>query len=461
MIPAPMILLLGGTSETAPVAEALAKAGYRVLVSTATNIDLFIGSHPRIGHRRGRLDAEQMSGLIRERRVRAIVDATHPYASAVRATASQVAEQLGIPYLTYVRPGSVGEGIGVLIAENHEHAARLAGEMGKSILLTIGSRNVLPYAAEARSVGIALVARVLDHPDSHEACREAGISADCVLTGRGPFSVEENRSVIRKYNIGVLVTKDSGEAGGVPEKIEAARLENCAVIVVGRPEGNQTCGFENVPELVRELKSRVPLPPCGILALDLESVLVPEIWETVACVAGVPELALTTRDIPDYDALMRQRILLCREHGLSLMRLREIVAAMEPLPGAVEFLAWAKKRALVVIISDTYHELAGSLLAKIGSPLMLCNSLALDDDGFIAGHTMRDPAGKTGAVADFQRLGWRVAAVGDSFNDMAMLQAADASFLYRPAKRILDIGVAFAPLWTFDELQAALTPALI
>ena len=313
-----MILLLGGTSETAPVAEALARAGYRVLVSTATGIDLFVGSHPRIEHRRGRLDAKQMAELVKERGIRAMVDASHPFASAVRAAAPQVAEQLQIPYVSYARPGCVGEGEGegICIEASHEEAARRACEPGLPILLTIGSRNVLPYALEARRAGVPLVARVLDHPDSLQACREAGIPEDCILTGRGPFSVEENRSVIQKYKIGVLATKDSGSAGGVPEKLEAARQEGCRVIVVGRPDVGD--GFCGVADLVQALESRVPPPPCGVLALDLESVLVPEIWESVARIAGAPELALTTRDFPDYDALMGRRLVLCREHGLTL-----------------------------------------------------------------------------------------------------------------------------------------------
>ena len=450
-----MILLLGGTSETAPVAEALARAGYRVLVSTATEIELFIGSHPRIERRHGRLDAEQMAALIRERGVRAVVDATHPFASAVRATARQVAERLRIPYLSYARPGCVGEGDGIFLAASHEEAARMACEAGVPILLTIGSRNVMAYAMEARRVGLPLFARVLDHPDSHQACREAGIPEECVLTGRGPFRVEENRHVIQQYLIGVLVTKDSGGAGGVPEKLEAARLEGCRAIVVARPDVDG--GFCHVADLLRELESRVAPPPCGVLALDLESVLVPEIWEAVANIAGVPELAVTTRDIPDYETLMRARILLCRAHGLTLARLCKIVASMEPLPGAVEFLAWAQSRAQVVILSDTFHELAGPLLGKLGSPQMLCNALTLDGEGYLAGFTLR-AEGKAGAVAQFQRLGQRVAAVGDSFNDLAMLQAADAAFLFQPAPRVLEAGVAFPPLWSFDALQAALAP---
>ena len=455
-----MILLFGGTSETAPLAGALARAGYGVLVSTATEVVLDVGAHPRIAHRRGRLDAEQMKALVRERGIRAIVDATHPYAQAVRATAAAVAGELGIPYLSYLRPGGAGEGEGVLAAASHEEAARLAAGMGKPILLTTGSRHVAPYADAARGAGVPLFARVLDHPESHASCRAAGIPPENVLTGRGPFGVEENRRAIRQRGVGVLVTKDSGDAGGVREKLEAARLEGCVVIVVGRPEISATGGFPSIPELVSALQSALPPPRCRVLALDLESVLVPEIWEAVAATVGVPELALTTRDIPDYDALMRQRLLLCRAHGLTLMRLREIVATMEPLPGAAEFLAWAQPRALVVILSDTFPELAGPLLAKLGSPLMLCNAITLDAAGFIDAHRMRDPEGKAGAVAQFQRLGWRVAAVGDSFNDLGMLHAADAAFLLRPAPRVLEAGVAFPPVWSFDALQTALTPLL-
>ena len=451
-----MILLLGGTSDCPSVAEALARAGYRVLVSSATDAPLFTGSHPRIERRCGRLNAEQMAALIGERAIQAIVDAAHPYATALHATAEQAAREVAIPCLSYRRPGGVGEGEGACIVADHAAAARRAFQFGRAVLLTIGSRNVLPYAAEARRTGVDLVARVLDHPDSHQACRDAEIAH--VVTGRGPFSVEENRRLIRQWNAGVLVTKDSGDAGGVREKLEAARLEGCEAIVVGRPAASASGGFDEVPALVEKLKTLVPPPSCAILALDLESILVPEIWETVARVAGVPELALTTRDIPDYGALMRQRILLCRAHGLTLARLREIVAAMEPLPGAPDFLAWAQSRAQIAILSDTFRELAGSLVAKLGSPLLICHHLTLDADGYISGYNLRDDAGKAGTIAEFQRTGARVAAVGDSFNDLEMLRAADWACLFRPAPRVLETGVAFPVFQGFDGLQAALIP---
>ena len=457
-----MILLLGGTSDCAPVAEALARSGFRVLVSSATDVALFAGAHPRIERRSGRLDAQQMAALVGERRIEAIVDATHPYAVAVRSTAEQVASKVGIPYLSYMRPGIIEGESGVSIVADHETAARLCVQIRKPILLTIGSRNVQPYAAEARRAGVDLAARVLDHPDSHKSCQDAGIPSDRVIVGRGPFSLEENRRVIQQFHAGVLVTKDSGDAGGVREKIDAARMEGCAVIVVGRPQqSTATGGFQKIPDLIEKLKTLVKPRPCAVLALDLESVLVPEIWETVAQVSGVPALALTTRDIPDYSALMRERLALCRAHGLTLVRLREIVAAIDPLPGAVEFLSWAQERALVVIVSDTFHELAAPLMPKLGSPLMICHSLAFGSDGYISGYSLRDGAGKAGAISHFQQLGWNVAAVGDSFNDLEMLEAADAAFLFRPSPRILEAGVSFPSHSTFDSLQSTLTTHLL
>jgi precorrin-6A/cobalt-precorrin-6A reductase len=253
-----MILLLGGTSETAPLAEALADAGCEVLVSTATDVPLAVGNRPQISHRRGRLTETEMLEVVRERDARAIVDATHPYASNVRATAEQVAAQARIPYLTFIRPGGVGEQDGVRFASDHAEAARIACEARRPILLTVGSKNVGVYAAEASRSNVPLIARVLPHPDSLQLCRTAGLSDDRIITGRGPFSVEENRRLIRQFNIGVVVTKDSGEAGGVPEKLEAARAEQCLLIVVGRPPQSPANAFNNIGALVQALRKQLP-----------------------------------------------------------------------------------------------------------------------------------------------------------------------------------------------------------
>ncbi|MBM3890897.1 MAG: precorrin-6A/cobalt-precorrin-6A reductase, partial [Verrucomicrobia bacterium] len=287
--------------ETAPLAEALAGAGYRVLVSTATDIPLAVGSHPNIARRHGPLSEPEMVALVRERQITAIVDATHPYASEVQAAAQRVAASSNIPCLSYVRPGVLLEKAGsagvppagegrvneerenrdpslrsrpafartssaggtpalpgfIRVAGDHAEAARTACKAGKPILLTIGSKNVRPYAEAARRAGVTLVARVLSHADSVRACRDAGIADERIITGRGPFSAEENRRLIRQFGIGVLVTKDSGEAGGVSQKLEAARLEGCRVIMVGRPQQPVANVFDSITGLVNELLKQV------------------------------------------------------------------------------------------------------------------------------------------------------------------------------------------------------------
>ncbi len=254
-----MILLLGGTSETAPLARGLAEAGYRVLVSTATEIPQDLGDHPRVSRRSGALDQAGMVRLIRERGIRAVVDCTHPYATAVRAAARLAAEEAGLPYFTLVRPEAVTGDEGVLFAGDHEEAAQKACSFGSPVLLTTGARNLEPYARESRKAGVKLIVRVLPEAESIRSCRDAGIAGEFILTGRGPFSVEENRRALRRFGIGVLVTKDSGQAGGVQEKIEAARLEGCRVVVVRRPERPRADVFENTRELITAVLAGVPL----------------------------------------------------------------------------------------------------------------------------------------------------------------------------------------------------------
>ena len=245
-----MILLLGGTSETADVATRLAEIGYEVLVSTATDAELAIGSHPNITRRTGRLNVEEMTALVREESISAIVDVTHPYAAAARMTASLAAENANVPYLTFVRPSTASLEDDVTFVKDHEEAAVLAFSVGKPVMLTTGSRNLEPYIRESRRTGIPMIVRALDHTESRNACREAGLSDEQVIYGRGPFSIDENRMTIRKHNIGVLVTKNSGKAGGVEEKLSAARLESCRVIVIQRPEQTGCSVFDSVDELV-------------------------------------------------------------------------------------------------------------------------------------------------------------------------------------------------------------------
>lgn len=230
-----MILLIGGTSETAPLATGIAQRGLRVLVSTATDIPLDCGRHEAIAVRRGALTEEQLESLIRRQGITAVVDAAHPYAVEVHRNAQTAAAQTGCRYIRFERPSSLDTAVRMHSAPTHEQAARRACSHHRPVLLTTGSRVLAPYVAAARAAGIRLYARVLNHPDSVEACRSAGLPAEAIITARGPFSVADTRELIRSLGVGVLVTKDSGAAGGVAEKLEAARLEECRVVVVQRP----------------------------------------------------------------------------------------------------------------------------------------------------------------------------------------------------------------------------------
>jgi precorrin-6A/cobalt-precorrin-6A reductase len=256
-----MILLIGGTSETAPLASALADAGLRVLVSTATDVTLDLGCHPNVMRRTGVLDQAGLRRLIDQQRIRLIVDASHPYAVAVRDNARRVAAELGIPYLNWLRPAGLESEESVIFCQDHKHAAETACSFGLPVLLTTGSRNLVPYAAASRRAGIELVVRVLPHADSLDACRAAGVTGPNIITGRGPFSVEENLETMRRFNIGVMVTKDSGTAGGVPAKLEAARIHACRVVVVQRPEDSHRMAFSDVSRLVAAVLSALSPKP--------------------------------------------------------------------------------------------------------------------------------------------------------------------------------------------------------
>ena len=250
-----MILLLGGTSETAAIATALLTAGHHVLVSTATTVPLELPEG--VAHRAGRLDEEAMTRLIWDVPANAIVDATHPYAQEAHAVALRASERTGIPCIRWVRPNiRISERAGILIARDHAEAARLACAAGSTILLTVGSQHLAPYVAEAAAQGRRLVARVLPEPASLDACLQAGLPAADVIAARGPFSVEENRSLLRQFRAGVLVTKDSGAAGGVDEKLSAAKLEGCSVVLVQRPLEVNTNRVSTITELLDRVGPR-------------------------------------------------------------------------------------------------------------------------------------------------------------------------------------------------------------
>lgn len=249
----PQVLLLGGTSETAPLAVKLATAGYQVLVSTATDAGLDVGEHPAIRRRCGRLNQDQIFALIQQEQMAAVIDATHPYAHDVHQAARVAAEYSHCPYLRYQRPALLDVFGECLTALDHDEAARLACADGRPVLLTTGSRHLSPYVAQANRNQVALFARMLDHPETVAACAQAGLPEAGRIFDRGPFSLEQNRALIRRHNIGVLVTKDSGHAGGVVEKLEAARLEQCRVIVVQRPDETMDNTFYAMDQLVAAL----------------------------------------------------------------------------------------------------------------------------------------------------------------------------------------------------------------
>lgn len=263
-----MILLIGGTSETAILADGIAAAGYEVLVSTATDAPLAIGDHPRISRREGRLDEEGMVALAGEKGIRAIVAAAHPYAATVHAVVQRAARRLGIPCLVFRRATVEVKGDNILFAADHAEAAKMAFAVGSPVFLTTGSRNLAPYADAARRTGLIYIVRVLDTRESLNACRAAGIPEDRIIAGRGPFSVEENLAAIRRFGIGVIVTKESGLVGGVEAKLAAASQTHCRVIVVRRPE-TPTSGpvFESPATLITALKDiaarQAPDPPEG------------------------------------------------------------------------------------------------------------------------------------------------------------------------------------------------------
>jgi phosphoserine/homoserine phosphotransferase len=175
-----------------------------------------------------------------------------------------------------------------------------------------------------------------------------------------------------------------------------------------------------------------------IACLDLEGVLVPEIWINVAERTGVPELRLTTRDIPDYDELMTGRVKILNERGITLGQIQSVIADMGPMPGAREFLNWLRTRYQVVILSDTFYQFGMPLMAQLGYPTLLCHQLVVSEDDRITGYRLREPNAKAAAVRALQGLHFRVVATGDSYNDTGMLAQAEAGILFRPPQNVIN-----------------------
>ena len=175
-----------------------------------------------------------------------------------------------------------------------------------------------------------------------------------------------------------------------------------------------------------------------VVCLDLEGVLVPEIWIAFAEKTGIEKLRLTTRDVPDYDVLMKGRLDILREHGLKLADIQSVISSIEPLEGAKEFLDELRSVTQVVILSDTFREFASPLMRKLAWPTIFCNSLVVDDDGNITGYTLRQKDGKRKAIEHLQAMGFRCFAAGDSYNDLTMIKTADSGSLFRAPENILE-----------------------
>lgn len=186
----------------------------------------------------------------------------------------------------------------------------------------------------------------------------------------------------------------------------------------------------------------------NIVCLDLEGVLVPEIWIAFSEASGIPELRRTTRDEPDYNKLMNWRIGILKEHGLGLKEIQATIAKIDPLPGAKEFLDELRKMTQVIIISDTFTQFATPLMEKLGWPTIFCNSLEVADDGEITGFRMRIKDSKLTTVKALQSIGYETIAAGDSYNDLAMIQASKAGFLFRTTDKIR---ADFPDLPAFEE----------
>ena len=190
-----------------------------------------------------------------------------------------------------------------------------------------------------------------------------------------------------------------------------------------------------------------------LACLDLEGVLVPEVWINFAERTGIESLRATTRDIPDYDALMKQRLRILAEHELRLADIQDVIAGMAPLEGAPEFLDWLRERFQVIVLSDTFYEFAEPLMRQLDWPTLFCHRLRTDEQGRVVGYELRQPDPKRQAVRALKSLNFRVIATGDSYNDTTMLAEADAGILFRPPENVVREFPQFPVVTTYDEAR--------
>lgn len=198
-----------------------------------------------------------------------------------------------------------------------------------------------------------------------------------------------------------------------------------------------------------------------IVCTDLEGVFVPEIWISVAEKTGIEALRLTTRDEPDYDVLMRRRIAILKENNLKLADITRVISAMNPLKGAPEFLDWLRSITQVIVLSDTFVEFAGPLMQKLNRPTLFCNSLEVNSDGDISGYALRQPDGKRRAIAALKSLNYQIIAMGDSYNDITMIQTADTGILFRPPQNVREEYPDLPVADSYEELKKLIQPILV
>lgn len=193
--------------------------------------------------------------------------------------------------------------------------------------------------------------------------------------------------------------------------------------------------------------------------LDLEGVLIPEIWINFAERTGIDELKATTRDIPDYDVLMRQRLQILKQHNLGLADIQTVIDGMSPLAGAREFLDWLRERFQVVILSDTFYEFAAPMMRQLGHPTLLCHKLSIDENGMVENYHIRQKDPKRQAVKAFHNLNFRVIAAGDSYNDTSMLSEADEGILFRPPQNVIEEFPQFPVVTDYNHFREAFKQA--
>ncbi len=198
----------------------------------------------------------------------------------------------------------------------------------------------------------------------------------------------------------------------------------------------------------------------NVVCLDLEGVLVPEIWIAFAEATGIPELKITTREEPDYDKLMKYRIGILKEHGLGLKEIQDTIATIDPMEGAKEFLDKLRKITQVIIVSDTFTQFASPLMAKLGFPTIFCNTLNVADNGEITGHQMRCEKSKYTTVKALQSMGFQTIAAGDSYNDLGMILESKKGFLFRSTEKIKKDYPDLPAFESYDELYDAIEKAL-